>query len=112
MPNPDIVGPASLVVSQSFSAFQFFLPKLSDVRRADPVNNPDIVGDVRMGEVGAITLAVGVGAILSNLTGSVVPSFVAFIMVAVLVCLYEAALRGDKPGNPVIKDMPERRADA
>lgn len=94
------IGPASLAVSQSFSAFQFFLPKLSEVRRADPVTDPDIVGDVRMGEIGAVTLAVGVGAILSSLTGSSVPAVVSLLIVGVLICLYEAALRGDKLGNP------------
>jgi hypothetical protein len=89
------------VVSQSFTAFIHFLPPLSEVRKADPVNNPDIVGDVRMGEIAAITLAIGTGAILSSLTGSAVPSFVGLVMVLVLCALYETALRGDRPGNPV-----------
>lgn len=101
----EIVGPASLVVSQSFSAFTHFLPPLSEVRKANPEANPDIVGDVRMGEIAAMTMAVGVGAILSSLTGSVVPSAVAFIMTLVLICLYEAALNGNRPGNPPDKTL-------
>lgn len=108
----DIVGPASLVVSQSFGAFQFFLPKLSDVRKASP-NDPDMVGDVRMGEVGAITLAVGTGAILSSLTQSAVPAVVALLIVIVLVCLYEMALNGERPGNPKpVRATRERNVNA
>ena len=96
----DMVGPASLIVSNTFGAFTHFLPPLSEVRKADPANNPDIVGDVRMGEIAAITLAVGTGAILSSLTQSAVPSFVALLTILILVALYEVALSGDRPGNP------------
>lgn len=96
----DLIGPASLAVSQGISAFQFFLPKLSEVRKADAATNPDIIGDVRMGEVAAIALCVGIGAVTSSLTGSPVPMFVTAIMAGILVCVYEAALRGDRPGNP------------
>lgn len=100
MPTPELAGTASLVVSQSFSAFSQFLPPLSEVRKADAAHNPDIVGDVRMGEIAAITFSIGTGAILSSLTGSPVPSVVALVMVLVLVCLYETALKGNRPGNP------------
>lgn len=96
----EVVGPASIVASQAFSAFSTFLPSFAEIRKSDPVRNPDVVGDVRMGEIAALTLSVGVGAILSSLTGSAVPAVVAVIMALILICLYEAALRGDKPGNP------------
>lgn len=96
----DIMGPAALSISQGISAFQFFLPKLSDVRKADPANDPDIVGDVRMGEIAAITLCVGVGAIVSSLSRSAIPAVVSALMAGILVCLYESALHKDKPGNP------------
>lgn len=98
--NAELLGPASLAMSQGISAFQFFLPKLSEVRKADSENNPDIVGDVRMGEVAAMTLCVGVGAIASSLSGSSVPAVVALLMGIILICVYESALRGDKPYNP------------
>lgn len=111
MSNPDVVGPAMLVVSQSFGAFTHFLPPLSEVRKADIKTNPDIAGDVRMGEIAAITLAIGTGAILSSLTKSAVPSVVGFLVVVLLVCLYEAALSGDRPGNPK-PTLQERSRDA
>ena len=101
MPVPsDALGPATLAISQSVGAFQFFMPKLSDVRRADTTHNPDMVGDVRMGELAAATLCIGIGTIVSSMTGSPYPAIVSVVMVAVLVCLYETALRGDKPMNP------------
>lgn len=101
MANAEIVGPASLVISQGFSAFATFLPKLSDIRKMDAKINPDIVGDVRLGEVAAFALCVGTGVIASSLTGSPVPAVVGVLMGAVLVCIYETALWGDKVMNPV-----------
>lgn len=96
----EIVGPATLVVSQGFSAFATFLPKLTDIRKADATLNPDIVGDVRLGEVAAFAFCVGTGVIVSSLTKSPVPAVVGVLMGATLVCIYETALWGDKVLNP------------
>lgn len=96
----DILGPAALSISQGVSAFQFFLPKLSDVRKTNPAVDLDMVGDVRLGEVAAATLCIGIGAIVSSLTGSPVPAVVALIMVGILICVYETALRADRPMEP------------
>lgn len=102
MPVPnDAIGPATLALSQSIGAFQFFLPRLSEVRRASIKDSPDMVGDVRMGEVAASALCLGVGAIMSSMTGSPYPAIISVAMMLVLVCVYEAALRGDMPFNPV-----------
>lgn len=109
MPSPEVVGAATLAASQGFSAFQFFLPRLSDVRKANAETNPDIVGDVRLGEVAALTLSIGIGAIVSSLTGSTVPAFVALLIGLVLVFIYEAALTGDRLMNPV---SPQRSKNA
>lgn len=95
-------GPATLAITQSVGAFQFFLPKLSDVRRADPVHNPDMVGDVRMGEVAASTLCLGIGGMVSSLTGSPYPAIVSALMAGIIICLYETALRAHLPMNPPV----------
>lgn len=108
----DIVGPAALVVSQAFSGFTQFLPPLAEVRKGDAVANPDLAGDVRMGEIAALTLTIGFGAILSSLTKSAVPAFVALLIGLILVCLYEAALSGNRPGNPKASSLAERSRDA
>lgn len=96
----DALGPATLAITQSVSTFQFFLPKLSEVRRADIVHNPDMVGDVRMGELAAGALCLGIGVMVSSLAQSPYPAMVSVLMTAVLICIYEAALRGHKPMNP------------
>lgn len=100
LPDPDIFGPATLSVTQGITAFSTFLPKLSEVRKATPENNPDIAGDVRMGEVAAATITLGMGMIASSLTGSPVPAFASLIMTCVLIGIYETALRADMPLNP------------
>lgn len=96
----DALGPATLAITQSVSSFQFFLPRLADVRRADPKHNADMVGDVRMGELAAATLCIGIGAMVSSLSGSPYPAMVSVLMVGILISVYEIALRGDKPMNP------------
>lgn len=105
---PDVFGPSTIAISQGIGAFQFLLPRLSEVRKADAANNPDMVGDVRLGEVAAFTLTVGVGVIASSLAGTPVPAYVALLTGVVMICIYETALRGNKPGNPV---SPVARSD-
>lgn len=111
--NVDTVGPASLALSQTVMAFQSFLPSFADVRKADPITNPDVVGDVRMGEIAAMSLAMGVGVIMSGLTQSPIPIVVTAVVAIVLLCLYETALNGDRPGNPrAIRTERARAQDA
>lgn len=111
MPVPnDAIGPATLAITQTVGAFSFFLPRLSDVRRASTKDNPDMVGDVRMGEVAAAALCLGTGAIVSSMTGSPYPAIVSLVMFLILWCVYEGALRGDKPFNPLTPSV--RSADA
>jgi hypothetical protein len=97
----EAIGPATLALTQTVGAFQFFLPRLSDVRKASMKDSPDIIGDVRFGEVAAGALCLGMGAIVSSMTGSPYPAIVSVLMMLVLVCVYEAALRGDRPFNPL-----------
>jgi hypothetical protein len=105
----NVVGPATLAMTQAVGSFQFFLPRLSDVRKADPVRDTGMIGDVRLGEVAATTLCLGVGAMVSSLTGSSVPIVVSMLTALMLVCLYEAALQGDRPMEP---KLGERSTDA
>jgi hypothetical protein len=100
------LGPSALVIGQGIGAFQFFLPKLSEVRKADATTNPDIVGDVRMGEIAAVVVCIGVGAMTSAITKSAMPAYAAAFVGIALVCVYESVLRADRPGNP----KPTRRS--
>jgi hypothetical protein len=96
----ELIGPATLAMSQGISAFMTFLPSLAEVRKADPVHDVSMAADVHMGEVAAITLTVGVGAVASSLTGSPVPVMVAVVVSILMLCLYESTLRADRPMEP------------
>jgi hypothetical protein len=100
MPSPDMLGAATIGMSQGLSAFTTFLPKLSDVRKADYQTNPELVGDVRYGEVAASAITIGIGAIVSSLTGSPIPAFVSVLICVVLIVVYESALKGNRPFEP------------
>jgi hypothetical protein len=85
-----------LGVTQGITTFTTLLPPLSDIRKADP-SDTSFAGDVRMGEVAAVTLTLGIGVISSSLTGSPVPAATSVLMCFILLCVYESALRGDRP---------------
>lgn len=96
----DSYGPAVLSLSQTVGAFQFFLPPLSVVRKASPMD-ADMIGDVRLGEIGAVALCVGTGAIAASFAKSSIPLVVGLATATILILVYEAALRGYKLGNPI-----------
>jgi hypothetical protein len=93
--NSDIINPATLAMSQAVAGFLTFMPKISDVRRANAEKQPEFAADVRVGELAALTLAFGVGAIMSALTRSVVPLVVGLLMTALLWFLYESVLKAN-----------------
>ena len=89
--NPNVIGPATLSVTQAVAAFFTFLPSIKEVRQAGP--NDDTAKDVRTGEIAASVVALGVGTIITAITGSPTPVFVALVIVGVLVLVYEVTLR-------------------
>jgi hypothetical protein len=101
MPDPNILGAATIGLTQGLSSAQAFLPKLSDVRKGA---SPELIGDVRMGEVATAIVTIGIGAIVSSLTGSPIPTFVSALIVLGIILLYEAALRGDRLFEPKVSD--------
>lgn len=100
MVSPELIGPSTLALSQGISAFMTFLPSLSDVRKANPGEDVSMAADVRLGEVAAVALTVGVGAVASSLTGSPVPAVVAVTVSILMLCVYESTLRADRPMEP------------
>jgi len=100
MQSGEVLGPATIAIGQSVGAFQFFLPRLSDVRKADVDTDPDMAGDVRLGEVAASALTLGIGIMVSSLSGSPYPAYVSVLMCFILICVYESALRSHKPLQP------------
>lgn len=91
----EVLGPASLAAGQAISSFTTFLPKLSDVRSSNAAAEPGMVGDVRLGEVAASAVTLGIGIIASSLSGSSIPMYAAAFVALILIVVYETALRGD-----------------
>lgn len=83
-------GVATLAVTQAVGAFTAFLPNFTEVGRS---NKEEIAGEVRLGETAAVVIALSIGSLLSWLTSSPIPFFVAAIMTFILVAMYETALR-------------------
>lgn len=100
----DVFGPAALAAGQSLSTFSTFLPRLSDVRKASR-DDTDMVGDVRLGEVAACAVSIGIGVIASSLSGSPIPMYAAAFIAVILIVVYEAALNGTdlfSPSKPTV----------
>ncbi len=83
--------------------FQVFMPKFTDIGQHVPGSDPYFDKDVRMAEMAASLVTLGIGAVTSSLSGSPVPSVVSVVCVIGLICLYESALRA--PGNPNAKPV-------
>jgi hypothetical protein len=96
--DPGVSGPAFMAVTQSLSLFQSFTPSFVEIKNGD-VSDPAFVTDVRMGELAAATLTLGIGAIASSFTGSAIPMGVSTLMAFTLIVLYESALRYEGPKN-------------
>ena len=98
--DPGRIGPTTMGLTQAISLFQGFLPKFSDIRSKNPADNPEFVKDVRMGMLAASLLTIGIGAIMSSLTGTPYPAVVSLVAVVGLMSLYETALQSNaSPAN-------------
>jgi hypothetical protein len=102
MPNENMLGPATLSITQGMTLFIALLPKFSEVRKADPIVNPDIAADVRMGEIAACTLTISIGIMTTSLTGNAIPTYTAIITCGILVALYESTLRANRPLERIV----------
>lgn len=85
---------ASIALGQTVGAYAFFLPPLREVRRAGAADSA-MRGDVRMGQIAAAALSLGVATILANLTGSTMPVIATAVVALIIAFLYETALRGE-----------------
>lgn len=80
-----------LAVTQGMSAFNAFLPSLTDVRQA-AANDTTMVASVRTGEFAGTAVTISIGAIASSLSKSSLPSVLALIIVGIMITIYESAL--------------------
>jgi hypothetical protein len=96
MPSPESMGVAALSLGQSFAFFNQYMPPIADVRKADP-GNAEFVGDVRIGEVAALTGSLAIGAIVTWITGDPTPIYVSVLVCSVMIGVYEMTLRRYRP---------------
>jgi len=87
-----LIGVSTLAITQSFTVFNSFLPPLTDVRRMSPDNVSQVM-DIRVGEIAAASLVVGIGGALCYMMKRHEPMLFAMLAAAGLVSIYEFALR-------------------
>lgn len=94
------VAAASLSIPLTITSYQFFLPKLGEVRRAEP-DDAYMRGDVYLGQLAAGATSVSVGAMLTLLTGSKVPLWTSVFVALIIAGVYQYAL-----GNMTLGETP------
>lgn len=94
---PDQAGYAAATVSlgQTVIAYTYFLPRLSEVRRAEP-DDELMRGDVRLGQIASAALSGGIGAMLSYMTQSPMPMYVAAFIALIIGITYQYAMMGER----------------
>ena len=92
MANDAATGISVTVASMMMSGFTTFLPTLREVRQGSPTDTK-MVNDVRYGQMAAGMLAIGIGALMSWLSESPVPMYVAIFATTLYALIYELALR-------------------
>lgn len=85
-----------LCITTAIATFTTVMPDISEVRKAS--KDSDLVNDVRVGEVSASVLMVGIGLVASSLTKSPVPAMFTIVAVVLLVLVYETVLQADLRG--------------
>lgn len=94
--DPVTLSVTTMAISTSLAAFYQMLPPISEVRKRSS-GEPEFAADVRMGEVVASAITIGIGGIASSLTGSPTPALVSVLFAVSLVAMYEMTLRSDRP---------------
>lgn len=90
--DPAAVGPSITAMSTGLGTFTTMLPNMSDVRRSSP-DSVSMCAELRHSEMVAGAITLGAGVILSAITKSPTPAYVAFAVIVGLVVMYEHALR-------------------
>lgn len=91
MADAGALGASTLSMGQTVVAYQFFLPRLNEVREAD-ADDPTMRGNVILGQVAAGALSVTVGIMLAWLTGSAIPIYTALFIALVIAAIYHYAM--------------------
>lgn len=95
MADPGALTSASIAIGQTVYAYSYFLPKLSDVRKAG-ADDMEMRGDVLLGQVAAAGVSSLVGLLLTWMSGSKVPLIVTLAIAAFIAGVYQVALTGNR----------------
>jgi hypothetical protein len=95
MADPGALTSASIAIGQTVYSYSYFLPKLSDVRKAGN-DDPDMRGDVILGQIAAAGVSGLVGVLLAWMSGSKVPLIVTVAIAAFIAAVYQVALNGNR----------------
>lgn len=90
----------TLAMTQAVTAYTFFLPKITDVRKTSLGDN-EMVADIRTGEIAAFVVSLGVGMVCSALSGSSLPAAISLLMAVIITALYESVLRKEPASTPI-----------
>jgi len=91
MADAGAVGAASIAIGQSVASYQFFLPRLAEVREAEP-DDPNMRSNVYLGQVAAASVSISVGVMLSMLTDSKIPLVTSVFIALVIAGMYHYAM--------------------
>ena len=86
-----VITGTTIALGQTIGAYQFFLPKLLDIRKATPAD-ATMRNDVRMGQLAAGAVSLAIGSLLSWMMRSPLPVLVTIFIAFVNGGLYQYAL--------------------
>lgn len=82
---------STIAIGQTVFAYSYFLPRLSEVRRA---NDAATRGDVLLGQLAAGSVSLAVGGLLSWMTSSSLPVLTTLLIAAIIAAVYQFAMNG------------------
>lgn len=92
------IAAATISIGQTIAAYQFFLPKLQDVRKADSADE-DMRADVLIGQLAAGSVSMTVGGMLTAMTGSQAPVWATLFIAVVMAVIYQYTMNGNRVMN-------------
>lgn len=92
MADATAVSGAAITIGQTVVAYQFFLPRLSDVRRA---SDDEMRRDVYLGQIAAAAVSLAVGSLLAWMGGSAVPIYVTVVIALIIAGVYHYAMESN-----------------
>lgn len=95
MVDPNGVTASTIAIGQTVFSYSYFLPRLSEVRRAD-AGDPMMRGDVMLGQLAAGAVSVTVGMLLTWMTGSSLPVVTTLAIAVIIAVIYQYALTGTR----------------